>query len=812
MKAPVSWIRDYAPLPEQVSVDELAEAFINLGLNVERIEKAGADASGPVVVGRVLSIVDEPQKNGKTIRWCRVDVGEHNDPADGDVPASRGIVCGAHNFAEGDLVVVALPGSTLAGGFQIAARKTYGHVSDGMICAEDELGVGHDHTGIIVLPAEHDGRALVPGEEALPLLAQPDQVLDIDVTPDMGYCLSIRGLAREAALAFATTYTDVSALPTPPVSEAGYPVVLDDPGCSLFAAVSVTGADPTRPTPAWMKARLEMAGMRSLGLIIDISNYVMLETGQPLHFYDADRVAGSIVARAARAGETLVTLDDQTRTLDPEDLLITDDSGPIGLAGVMGGASTEVHDATTNVLIEAACFDPVRISRTFRRHKLPSEASKRFERGTDPDGAYAAAHRAADLLAELAGGSVEPAETLAGAVPAMPTQRIAASLATEVLGVEVDLAHVLEILDDVGCTTAVEGDDVLITPPTWRPDLRDPYDYVEEIGRKIGFEVIPSVGPIAPPGRGLTRSQQARRRINQAVAAQGFVELITLPFLGADQLDRLGLPEDDPRRATVRLANPLADTTPFLRTSLLPGLFAAVATNTSRGNDDLALYEAGLVFRAKEPAVAPRPSVEQRPSKDEIAALDAALADQPRRLAAVLCGQWRRAGWQGPAIAADWTHAVAFAEAAAEAVGLTLTRRADQHAPWHPGRCAALYAGDVLVGHAGELHPRVIAAYGLPERTCAVEVGLDLLIEAAPQTGTLAALSPFPVAKEDVALIVDADVPAAEVADALREGAGELLESLALFDVYTGPQVGEGKKSLAYALRFRAPGLRGCLS
>jgi len=812
MRAPLSWLAEHIDLPAGMTGRELAEVLIRAGLEVETVEAVGADITGPVVVGRILAFVDEPQKNGKTIRWVQVDVGtEHNEPHPDYPQGCRSVVCGAHNFAVGDLVVVSLPGAVLAGGFEIAARKTYGHVSDGMICAEDELGIGHDHSGIIVLPV-HDGagRALESGDDPAGVLHLRDDVLDIDVSPDIGYCLSIRGLAREAGQNLGRRFTDVIDKSTPAAVADGYPVRLDDAACPLFVALTVTGIDPSRPSPRWLVRRLVMAGMRSIALAVDITNYVMLETGQPLHAYDASLLNGPIVVRKAGAGEVLVTLDDVTRTLSADDLLITDDTGAIGLAGVMGGQSTELRDTTTDVVVEAANFDPVTISHTLRRHNLPSEASKRFHRGVDPNAAYSAAHLAARLLAELAGGTLDIAETVAGELPTMPVQTIDAGLPAAILGVGVPAERVVEILRESGCDVTVgepdeaDGHRLTLVPPTWRPDLRDPYDYVEEVGRKVGFDKIPSIVPAAPVGRGLTRTQAGRRAINTALVASGFVELLTFPFGSADDLDRMGVPSDDPRRAQVRLANPLAETQPYLRTSILPGLFAAVNRNTSRANDDLALYESGTVFLAGSGEAAPIPSVEHRPTAAELAAIEAALPRQPWYLAAVLCGQWRRAGWDGPAEPAGWRQAFAFADGAAGAVGAHLERGRASTAPWHPGRCAELVLGGEGIGHAGELHPDVIRAFGLPARTAAVELDLDALLRLAPDGGVIAPVSGHPVAKEDVALVVADSVSVADVEQALSDGAGELLESISLFDVFTGGQVPPGHRSLAFALRFRA--------
>lgn len=806
MRAPLSWLAEHVDLPAGLSGRELSEVLIRAGLEVERVEAIGADITGPVVVGRVLAFVAEPQSNGKTIRWVQLDVGpEHNQPHPDYPQGCRSVVCGAHNFEVGDLVVVSLPGSVLAGGFAISARKTYGHLSDGMICAEDELGIGNDHSGIIVLPAQDDaGRPLQPGDDPAAALHLRDTVLDIDVSPDIGYCLSIRGLAREAGQNLGVSFTDVISLPTPAASADGYPVELADPACPLFVALRVNGIDPSRPTPRWMARRLVMAGMRSISLAVDITNYVMLETGQPLHAYDASLLSGPIVVRKARPGESLVTLDDATRVLAEDDLLITDDTGPIGLAGVMGGASTELRGSTTEVLIEAANFEPKTISRTLRRHALPSEASKRFHRGVDPNAAYSAAHLAARLLVELAGGSLAAEETVAGAVPAPPQQVISAALPSRILGMEVSAERVISILRASGCQVSVAGDELTLVPPTWRSDLRDPYDYVEEVGRKVGFDQLPSVVPPAPAGSGLSHAQRGRRAVGGRIAALGLVEVLTFPFVSEVDCDRMQLPAADPRRELVRLANPLAETAPYLRTSILPGLFAAVGRNTSRGNDDLALYEVGRVFFDRGGAGAPIPSVLHRPDAAELTAIEAALPAQPTYLAAVFCGQWQRAGWQGPGVPAGWLQAFAVADETAAALGARLERRRATATPWHPGRCAELVVAGEVIGHAGELHPSVVKSFGLPERTAALELDLDALIRLAPRTGSISPVSPHPVAKEDVALVVSNDVSVAEIQTALIDGAGGLLESVSLFDVFTGAQVPREHRSLAFALRFRA--------
>jgi phenylalanyl-tRNA synthetase beta chain len=678
---------------------------------------------------------------------------------------------------------------------------------------------------MVLPPVDDAGQPLQPGQPALPLLVQPDEVFDIAVTPDLGYCLSIRGLARETAQAFRAPFTDPIIQAPPEAVSQGWPVRIESPACPIFTAITVEGIDPTRPSPSWLVQRLRHVGIRSRSLAVDITNYVMMETGQPIHGYDADRLSGQIVVRQAQPGEALTTLDGTKRKLDPTDLVIADDSGAIGLAGVMGGEATELAPDTTRVLIEAANFDAISIGQTAKRHKLPSEASRRYERGVDPAAGFSAALRVADLLVELAGGRRLPGVTVAGAVPAMPSQVVPADLPGRILGHPVSADQVVEILRASGCavelsaavdaavseaatgageSVAQPGPRLTVTPPTWRPDLRDPYDYVEEVGRKIGFDVIRPVVPLAPAGRGRTKPQRIRWALNQALPAAGFTEVISFPFSSVADLDRLQVPDGDQRRQLVELANPLAETSPALRTTLLPGLLAAVNRNRSRGLDDLALYEQGLAFFGPI-GQAPIPSVDHRPSRVELDQINQALPSQQRHLAAVVTGAWRPAGWAGTAEPAGWQQALAFADQAARTIGLELSRRAATRAPWHPGRCAGLLVGDQVVGYAGELHPSVLASWGLPERVAAVELDLDQLTALAPGAGQLPPLSTFPVAKEDVALVVPNDVPQADVAAALRQGAGELLESLALFDVYTGTPIEPGHKSLAFALRFRAP-------
>ncbi len=796
MRAPVSWIREYADLPAGLSSQALADRLTALGLKLESLEQPGADLQGPLVLGRVLSAEDEPQKNGKTVRWCQVDVGDANGTGE-----PQGIVCGAHNFAVGDLVVVVLPGGVLPGGFEISARKTYGHVSSGMICSARELGLGEDHDGIIVLPPGLGD----PGDDAIELLAIRDDVIELEINPDRAYALSLRGVAREAALGLGAPYSDPGLRTTPDADDAGYPVVVEDPaGCPVFVTRTVTGFDPTAPTPPWLARRVQLAGMRPISLAVDVTNYVMLELGQPIHGYDGDRLSGPIRVRRARRDERLRTLDGVDRELSVEDLLICDDTGPIGLAGVMGGETTELSGSTSTVVIEAAHFDPVSIFRTQRRHKLPSEASKRFERGVDPRLPQAAADRVAELLVDLGGGTVEPGVTVVGAPPERRSITLEADLPARVTGMPIDAATTVAHLHAVGCEVTEDGPRLHAVAPSWRPDLADPFDLVEEVARIVGYEDIPSVLPAAPGGRGLTRAQQLRRTVGRTLAGAGYVEVVSFPFVGTTAYDALRLPADDPRRESLRLANPLSAEQPLMTTTLLPGLLETGARNAGRGQPDVALFETATVTRPRGSQPAPILPVDRRPTPGEWDDLQKALPDQPLHLALLVAGERERAGWWGPGRAASWSDAVQAVREVAQALGVRVQVRAAAVAPWHPGRCAEVLVGEESLGHAGELHPKVCQAFGLPPRACAAEVDLDLLLRhAAPVTSPV--FSTFPVAKVDLALVVADDVPAAELQATLVEGAGELLESIRLFDVYTGEQAGPGRRSLAFALRMRAP-------
>jgi phenylalanyl-tRNA synthetase beta chain len=807
MRVPLSWLREFVEVPAGTTPDDVLASLVSVGFEEEDVHRF--EVTGPVVVGRVLSFADEPQSNGKTIRWCQVDVGE---------AGPRGIVCGASNFLVGDLVVVTLPGAVLPGPFPIAARKTYGHVSDGMIASAKELGLGSEHSGILRL-AEL-GIDAAPGTDAIALLGLDDVAVEINVTPDRGYALSLRGVAREYAHATGAAFRDPALRPVSELDPgSGFPVAIDDAapirgrvGATEFVVRVVRGVDAARPTPPWMITRLALAGVRSISLLVDITNYVMLELGNPIHGYDLGRLTGGIRVRRALPGETLETLDGQRRTLHAEDLVIADDSGAIGLAGVMGGAATEMGPETRDVLVEAATFDPITVARTARRHKLPSEASRRFERGVDPAVALAAAQRVVDLLVELAGGT---ADVLGSAVlPSLERDalELPAGFVPGLIGVDYTGNQVRGALELIGCAVRETASGWSVTPPTWRPDLTDKWTLAEEVARIEGYDRIPSVVPVAPAGRGLTAEQRGRRRVANALAAAGLVETPSFPFT-TPELNDLHGSASGAAQPSVRLTNPMDGQAPVLRRSLVPGLLQVAHRNVARGLTDLALFETGAVFLPRagvEYGTAFVPPLAVRPDAATLVALDEAIPPQPRHVAMLFAGH-ATAKQPGQAAVdadlADLFHAVRVAAAAA---GADVSFAQGERVALHPGRTAVVRVADgdggyTDVGYAGELLPAVAEASDLPGRVHVAELDLDLLLRLGGRRATAANLSPYPAATQDVSLVVDAALPADAVRAALVEGAGELLESVRLVDDYRGQGVAAGTKGLTFALRFRAP-------
>ena len=824
MRVPLSWIREYVEIPAEATPRQVLDAFVRVGLEDEDIH--ATEATGPIVVGEVLEFTPEEQSNGKTINWCQVRVAADGEAAADGGEAVRGIVCGAHNFKVGDQVVVTLPGAVLPGDFRISARKTYGHVSEGMMASKRELGIGEDHDGIIVLAnLGIEGKL---GEPALPLLGLDDVAVEVNVTPDRGYAMSMRGLAREYSHATGATFSDPAlrdelqqilaagvaaddASVRVPLSVADELGVRDQPLAQIFAGLVVTRVDGNRPTPAWLAQRLRLAGIRSLGLLIDITNYVMLELGQPIHGYDLDKLRGGIHVRRATEGERLTTLDGQDRALSTEDILITDDRGPIGLAGTMGGEETELTNDTVNVFIESANFASISIARTARRHKLPSEASRRFERGVDPAVAPVAAARVAELLVELAGGTVEPVGQVIGSAPKREEIEMAADLPSTLMGVDYGRDEVLDAMRAVGCELREDGDTVFTRPATWRHDLTRDVNLVEEVARLLDFDRIPAELPIAPAGRGFTREQRLRRQVADVLAASGSVEVLSYPFVSEQDITEFGAPESGAQPA-MKLANAMDATVPYLRTSMLPGLIGVAHRNVSRGMTDVSLFEMGRVFRpepGKTYGVDSLPPVAQRPSDDVIAELNDGLPPQPHYLGALLVGE--RTSPQ-PGLSASvfgWQDALELVQRVGVAIGADVVVRQGSHVGFHPGRCAEIAvrntAGDErVVGFAGELHPEIAQERDLPRVVGAVELDIDAMIAGTDRHVTTGVIAGVPAATQDLSLVVADDVPAGELRAAVVEGAGELLEDVRLVADYRGEGLEPGTKSVTFALRFRA--------
>jgi phenylalanyl-tRNA synthetase beta chain len=800
MRVPISWLREFVDIPEDITHEQVHEALVRVGFEEEDVHEF--ELSGPIVVGQVLSFEPEPQSNGKTINWCQVDVGEAEP---------RGIVCGAHNFVVGDKVVVSLPGAVLPGPFPIAARKTYGHVSDGMIASARELGLGDEHAGILRLASL--GLDPVVGSDAIGLLGLDDFAVEINVTPDRGYALSIRGVAREFSNSTGAAFRDPATAVTP-VAGSGFSVVVDDAapirgrvGATVFVTRVVRGIDPSRPTPPWMVARLSLAGIRSISLTVDITNYVMLELGQPTHAYDLDKLTGGIVVRRATEGETITTLDDKQRTLSSEDLLITDESGPIGLAGVMGGATTEIGTDSVNVLVEAANFDPVSIARTARRHKLASEASRRFERGVDPRVAAPAAARVVQLLEQLGGGTADPlGSVLDESTPPAPIE-LPEGYVESIIGVAFSADEITESLTRIGTTVEQADGGWRVTPPSWRPDLTDRATLAEEVARIVGYDRIPSVLPIAPPGSGLTREQRLRRVAANGLAAGGLTEVLAYPFVSKRLNDLFGSPTAG-GVAAMRLANPLDPDASWLRTSLLPGLVSIARRNLSRGLVDLELFELGTVFRPVSGSAygsGPLPVGNERPDDDTLAALRASIPPQPWHVAALFAGD---AVTKQPG-QASVPHGIADALDAARHLAATLavdlTVVTGAHQALHPGRTAELRVNDLVVGYAGELLPSLAEEWDLPRVVAVLELDLDALMSAGAREVAATPIASMPAATQDVSLVVSESVRAGDLLALLVEGAGELLEHVTLVDEYRGPGIPDTSKSLTFALRFRAP-------
>jgi phenylalanyl-tRNA synthetase beta chain len=769
MRVPLSWLATHVDV--DVPAATLAERLTFAGIEVETIHRVGDDLAG-IVTARVLEV--EPHPDADRLVLVRIDAGGED----------RSVVCGARNFAPGDVVPWAAPGAKLPGGVEIGRRTVRGAVSDGMLASARELGVFDDHSGILVLPPDTP-----VGVDIVEAVDLRDSVLDLKTAPNRGDILSMRGVAREAALVLGNDLKplDLSVPETgPPAERLASVAVTDTEGCPLYAARVVQGLDAARPAPLWMARRLYLYGQRPLGAVVDVTNYLLLDQGQPLHAFDLDRVPGArIVVRRAVGGETLRTLDGRDRRLTPQDTVITSGAEVLALAGIMGGEDTEVRADTANVLIESAHFPPAAVRRTMRRLGMSTEGGQRWARGVDPAGAEPVCDQAARLMAQLAGGTVAAGRLRAGpGVPERETIRLDWTRSSARLGAPADPEFAAGHLRGVGCRTEVsDRRTVTAVPPSWRFDLELWADLEEEVARRWGYDQIPATLPGATGGL-LTDTQRLRRQAREVLAGMGVTEVQTSPFLSQADLDRLGLPAGDPRRSTLRVANPLSEEEPELRTTLLPGLAEVARRNLAKGLDGVAVHELGAVFL-------PNPDQE--------------LPDEPRTLGILLAGQAPAGRHDDPRRPFDFADVKGVVEGLVAALGVPGAGfRAEEPLPYHPGRCAALLLGDEPVGVLGQLHPRVAAACELPAAAFAAELELDALLAAVPRMRPAATPSPYPELSFDVAFLVPPGATAAELEAVLREAGGELLARLALFDAYQGPPLPAGHRNLAYRVALQA--------
>lgn len=776
MRVPLSWLHEF--VDPGLEPEELADVLTNGGLEVEAILRPTAGTRG-VVVAEVRSV--EPVEGSEKLQLVEAFDGQ----------TTQEVVCGAANYVVGDRVAWAQPGAVLPDGLEIGRKQLFGVTSHGMLASMRELALGDDHAGIWVLEADAPvGAAL---DEWLDL---DDVVLDVNVNPDRGYANAILGVARDVA---ALTGSPVRTPPEPPAVEGdpGVPVTIDDPQrCPRFEAFSLSEVT-VRPSPAWLQRRLAAAGMRPRSNVVDATNYTMLELGNPIHAYDRALLAGPrIEVRLARAGEVLLTLDGVERNLDPDDLLICDDDGPVALAGVMGGANTEINDATRDVLLEVANFSASTVLRSARRHKLFTEGSTRWEKTVPPETAPLAAARCAELIARLSGGEVTGAADHYPNPHTRPTIRLWPPKARSLLGLELSDEEQATLLEAIECAVTAGDGRLDVVPPSWRPDLQQAADLCEELARLHGYEAIPERLPAS--GRAGRRSPEdaARNRVRWALAGGGWTEVLVLPFVAEEDLEAMGWAPNDPRRAPIALENPLSRAESVLRTSLLPGLLRTLRYNANRGSTDLLLFEAGRVFR--------------RPDESEPGASGGpegtVLPAEPQMLALAACGQFRPSRHDQSGRPTDLYDLLGAVDLARRVLGRQpLEVLPTSTAPYHPGRAAQLVLGDRVLGTVGELHPRLVARWEVPERTLLGELRLDWLVAGGAAVAQGAPPSALPALRFDVAVLVDEDVPAAAVERTVRGAVADRLTALELFDVYSGPSVGEGRRSLAYRIVLDDP-------
>jgi phenylalanyl-tRNA synthetase beta chain len=799
MRVPYSWLREYCD--PGVEVAEIAERLVMTGTEVERIGVVGPPAPDGFVVGKVLSADQHPDAD--RLRVCVVDTGD----------GERTIVCGAPNVAAGQTVAVAQPGARMPGGEKLRKAKLRGVASEGMILSVSELEVGADADGILVLDDEP-----APGTPLAEVLPLAEPVLELEVTPNRSDCFGIWGVAREvhaisaAPLAPEPWSEDAETEGGGEVSDFASVTVEVPELCPRFTARVFTDVK-VGPSPLWLQARLTAAGQRPINNVVDITNYVMLLTAQPLHAFDLDKVPnGALTVRTASDGEKMTTLDGVERTLDAETVLVCDSNGPTGIAGIMGGQVSEVSDETTRLLLEVATWNGTNILRTSRQLGLRSEASSRFEKQLHPELTMRAQRIASRLLVELCGAKLVPGTIdVAAEIPAPPRIRLRAARVEGLLGMRIEQADQVAYLQRLGFGVEVDGEDLQVeVPPERHYDVTREVDLVEEVGRIHGFdEHLPTTLPaVAEKVGGLSREQQLRRRAEDALRDLGFDQIIGWSFTDPGETARLRLPEGDPRAEPILLANPLSEDQSAMRTTLLGSLLDVASRNLARDADAVALFETGQVYLNSPPMGRnPTYAVGNRPV-DPLAGVFVgereAPFSEPQRLAALAVGPLVEKSWRGGGEPADFFALKAVLEALAGQLGVELVFKAAAEPFLHPGRSAAVEIDGTPVGWIGEVHPLVCRRWDL-EAASGFEIDAAALIGAATiGLEIYEDVTTFPAVHQDLAVVVPVEVAATAVRDAVLAGGGELLRSARVFDLYEGEQLGEGRKSLALRLEFRA--------
>jgi phenylalanyl-tRNA synthetase beta chain len=801
MRVPYSWLREYCD--PGVSAEQIAERLVMTGTEVERIDVAGPPKPDSFVVGKVLAAERHPDAD--RLRVCTVDDGE----------GERTIVCGAPNVAAGQTVAVALPGARMPGGEKLRKAKLRGVASEGMILAADELEVGEDHDGILVLD-----EALAAGTPLAEVLPLAEPVFEIEVTPNRVDCFGVHGVAREVhAIIGAPLAPDPWAEEAPAEGEGEASdlasVTVEAPDlCPRFTARVFTDVE-VGPSPLWLAARLAAAGQRPINNVVDITNYAMLLSAQPLHAFDLDKVpGGALTVRAAAEGEKMTTLDGVERVLDAETVLVCDANGPSGIAGLMGGQVSEVSETTTRVLLEVATWNGTNILRTSRKLGLRSEASSRFEKQLHPALCMRAQAIASRLLVEHCGAKLVPGTIDVAAPPPEPRRILLRAARVEgLLGMTISQADQTAYLERLGFGVEDEGDDLRVeVPPDRHYDVTREVDLIEEVARVHGIdEHLPTTLP-AVAGRvgGLSREQRLRRRAEDVLRDLGFDQVVGWSFTDPGEPARLRIPAEDPRSNPVMLSNPLSEDQSAMRTTVLGSLLDIASRNLARGAEGLTLFEAGSVYLDAPPPAGRNVDEEStnRPTGPLAGAFpgkQAAPVTEPHRFAAIAVGPLGARSWRDGGEPADFFALKGVLEALARQLGAEFEFAPAGEPFLHPGRAASITVAGTPAGWIGELHPLVCRAWDL-DAAVAFEIDAAPLLSAATAgVETFQDVTTFPAAYQDLAVVVPVDVAATEVRAAVLAGGGELLHAAEVFDLFEGEQLGEGRKSLALGLEFRAP-------